>query len=419
LLGAVAVVGTAQSAQTPGPAAAPSPAAVVTAYADIAHAMYEDSLGAARAMQTAINSFLDAPSAARLAAARTSWREARIPYQQTEGLRFGNAIVDEWETKVNSWPLDEGLIDYVDASYGTTSDANPLYTLNVIARPQIRIGARQIDATTIDANLLRTLQSAGGVESNVATGYHAIEFLLWGQDLNGTGRGAGNRPYTDYDARNCTHGNCARRAAFLRAATELLISDLEEMAGSWRANGEARAALVAKGEAGSLSTILTGLGSLSYGELAGERMKLGMILQDPEEEHDCFSDNTHNSHFYDQLGMVALWDGVYRRSGGETLRGPSLRAYTRAKDPAVAARLDERMRETYARLKTIKESADSGRMAYDQMLAAGNAEGQKMLQDAIDALVAQTRAIEAVVANLGLAISVEGSDSLDNPTAVQ
>ena len=39
-----------------------------------------------------------------------------------------------------------------------------------------------------------TLQEAGGIEANVATGYHAIEFLLWGQDLHGTGPGAGKRP---------------------------------------------------------------------------------------------------------------------------------------------------------------------------------------------------------------------------------
>ena len=36
---------------------------------------------------------------------------------------------------MNAWPLDEGLIDYVDAGYGTESDENTLYTANVIANP--------------------------------------------------------------------------------------------------------------------------------------------------------------------------------------------------------------------------------------------------------------------------------------------
>lgn len=42
--------------------------------------------------------------------------------------------------------------------------------------------------------LAEELHMLDGVQANVATGYHAIEFLLWGQDLNGTNPGAGNRP---------------------------------------------------------------------------------------------------------------------------------------------------------------------------------------------------------------------------------
>ena len=229
LAGAAALALTADVTAAPAPAA-PTPAAVLTTYGDVAQAMYEDSLSSARTMQTAINAFLANPTPATLTAARNAWKTARVPYLQTEGLRFGNAIVDEWEVKVNAWPLDEGLIDYVAMSYGTTSDENPLYTLNVIANRQIRIGARQVNASVINAALLREIQMAQGVEANVATGYHAIEFLLWGQDLHGTGPGAGERPATDYSTTACTHGNCDRRAAYLRTATELLIADLTEMA---------------------------------------------------------------------------------------------------------------------------------------------------------------------------------------------
>jgi putative iron-regulated protein len=408
----------ADAGAAPAAPAAPTTAAVLTTYGDIAHAMYEDSLASARTMQTAISAFLTNPTPATLTAARNAWKTARVPYLQTEGLRFGNAIVDEWEPKVNAWPLDEGLIDYVAQSYGTTSDENPLYTLNVIANRQIRIGARQVNASVINANLLRTLQMAQGVEANVATGYHAIEFLLWGQDLHGTGPGAGERPATDYSTTACTHGNCDRRAAYLRTATELLIADLTEMTGDWALGGKARAELAAKGTNGGLATILTGLGSMSYGELAGERMKLGLILHDPEEEQDCFSDNTHNSHYYDQVGMMNLWRARYTRPNGQVVQGASLREYVVARNAATARRLDEGMDNTLAKLKVIKDTADSGRMAYDQMIG-DNPAGNKMVQDAVDALVAQTRATEAIVATLGLTIALEGSDSLDNPSAVQ
>ncbi len=399
---------------------APAPDAVVAHYADVAAAMYADSLTSAEALKTAVAAFLAKPDDETLAAARAAWKAARVPYQQTEGLRFGNAYVDDWEGKVNAWPLDEGLIDYVDKkSYGESSDENPLYTADVIANTKIRIGAEEVDFTTITPVLLATkLQEAQDVEANVATGYHAIEFLLWGQDLNGTGPGAGNRPATDYSLENCTNGNCDRRRAYLTAATDLLVADLKDMADAWKADGEARKQLLAKGPEGGLSTILTGLGSLSYGELAGERIKLGLILHDPEEEHDCFSDNTHNSHFYDEVGMKALYTGAYKRIDGTTLEGPGLQAYAAAKAPDAAKRLDAAFDETLARMQVMKDRADSGKEAYDQMIGPDNPEGNKIIDNVVTALVAQTRAIEGVVSGLGLKIEVEGSDSLDNPSAV-
>jgi len=415
LLTAALTLSPAHAAPAPGPAAA----VVLTVYGDIAQAMYEDSLNTAKALQTSVVAFLADPTAAKLNAARAAWKAARVPYSQTEGYRFGNAIVDEWEGKVNSWPLDEGLIDYVDASYGKTSDENPLYTLNVIANKQVRVGAKAVNAAVIDSALLRQLQEAQGVKANVATGYHAIEFLLWGQDLHGTGPGAGERPVSDYDQKACTHGNCDRRAAYLKTATQLLVEDLTEITADWAAGGKARTELAAKGPDGGLATILTGLGSLSYGEMAGERMKLGLLLHDPEEEQDCFSDNTHNEHFNDELGMTEIWRGRYTRVNGSVVQGASLRDYVTARNAAAAKRLDDRMNEALARMKAIKDTADSGRMAYDQMIGSNNAAGNQLVQDAIDALVAQTRAAEGVVAALSLKISLEGSDSLDNPSAVQ
>jgi putative iron-regulated protein len=399
--------------------AATTSAAVLKHYAELAHAKYEDSLTTAQTLDKAINAFLAKPGEETLKAAKDAWKAARVPYQQTEGYRFGNAIVDDWEGKVNAWPLDEGLIDYVDTkSYGEKSDENPLYTANVIANTKIRVGKKTIDATKITPKLLESLQEAGGVESNVATGYHAIEFLLWGQDLNGTGPGAGKRPASDYDTKNCTGGNCERRAAYLKAATDLLVTDLQEMADNWGAKGKARKSVLGKKDKAGLAIILTGLGSLSYGELAGERMKLGLILHDPEEEHDCFSDNTHNSHYYDELGIASIYRGKYTRVDGSVVEGPSVAAYAAALAPKAADEATAKVDAALAALKAIKDEADSGKEAYDQMIGEGNAEGNALVQKGVDSLVAQTRAFEGVVAALKLKIKVEGSDSLDNPDAV-
>ncbi len=404
---------------TPAIAQAPEPKAVLGTYVAIARAMYDDAAQGTRDLKKSIDAFLANPTGDTLKAAREAWLKARVPYQQTEGFRFGNKAVDELEGKVNAWPLDEGLIDYVDtSSYGESSDDNPLFRANIIANKRIRVGRNQIDASKIDKKLLERLHEAGGVEANVATGYHAIEFLLWGQDLNGTGPGAGKRPATDYSLKACTNKNCDRRRDYLKAATELLAEDVGAMAKLWAPGGKAAADLAKQDENGGLATILTGIGSLSYGELAGERMKLGLILHDPEEEHDCFADNTHNSHWYDQVGMVAIVHGRYARPDGTVVEGPSILQLAAAKAPEEAQRLEAAMKTASEKLMAIKARADAGTEAYDQMIGEGNAEGNRIIQEAIDALIAQTRAVEAVVAKLGLKISVGNSDSLDDPSKV-
>lgn len=392
---------------------------VLDTYADIAHAGYEDALLTAKELKTAVQALIETPSTSTLDNARNAWLQARVPYQQTEVYRFGNPIVDDWEGKVNAWPLDEGLIDYVDGSYGVGSEDNDLYTANIIASPSLVINGQQIDATTITPELLGTqLHEAGGIETNVATGYHAIEFLLWGQDLNGSNSGAGTRSHTDYDLDNCSNGNCDRRGDYLSAATDLLISDLEYMTNAWLNGGDARAALTAENNKAGLAAMLTGMGSLSYGELAGERMQLGLMLHDPEEEHDCFSDNTSASHFYDGLGIQNVYQGRYTRVNGSVVAGASLKELVASVDESLANELEQDLVASVDSLNVLLESQNEGK-AYDQLIAEGYTEGNQMVQSAIDALVYQTRNMERAVAALDVSgISFEGSDSLDSPSSV-
>ncbi|MDX8354745.1 imelysin family protein [Cognatiyoonia sp. IB215182] len=401
------------------PALAVEKTDVLDTYADMAAAKYADSLTSAKVLQTTINALVADPSAENLEAAKEAWLAARVPYQQTEVFRFGNAIVDDWEGKVNAWPLDEGLIDYVDASYGGPTDENAAATLNVIANASFTLSGETVDASTITPALLEdTLQEADGVEANVATGYHAIEFLLWGQDLNGHGSGAGNRPWTDYaqgDA--CTNGNCDRRAEYLVAATDLLISDLEWMAAQWTDGGAARAELMADADAG-IAAMLTGMGSLSYGETAGERMRLGVMLNDPEEEHSCFADNTHNDHFYNGVGIQSVYLGSYTGIDGTVVRGPSLSDLVAEADPALDMEMKAKLSDAVMALGRIKTAAEAG-FTYDMMLARGNDAGEALIMGGVNGLIDQTRSIERVIAVLGAdGIEIEGSDSLDNPDAV-
>ena len=388
-------------------------------YADIAEAVYRDSLTTARRLDERIQAFIAAPNKARLQAARMAWLQARIPYQQSEVFRFSNPIVDAWEGRVNAWPLDEGLIDYVDNSYGQTSEDNPLYTANVIAGSSISANGKKISTEPLSKSLLADqLHELGGSEANVAIGYHAIEFLLWGQDLNGTGQGAGNRLYTDYDIHHCTNGNCQRRQQYLKLASQVLIEDLQWMLNQWGQSGDARTAVI-DDHANVMQRILTGMGSLSYGELAGERIQLGLLLGDPEEEHDCFSDNTHNSHYYNIVGIKNVYLGQYKSTTANIAGEINLRDSLRRIKPELAGALDKAIEASLESAEKIVQSAEESGVAYDQLIANGNDDGHLLITSLVDALKVQTGLIQSSAQALGVVqLDILDSESLNNPDDV-
>lgn len=379
--------------------------AVVANYADLAHAVYEDALITAVELQEATDALLANPSEANLQAARDAWKQARVPYQQSEVFRFGNAIVDDWEGQLNAWPLDEGLIDYVASDYHYEL-GNEGANMNIISQTELNVGGEIIDVTELTPELLASLNELAGSEANVATGYHAIEFLLWGQDLNGNNAGAGSRAYTDFVVgEGCTGGNCDRRGDYLRAASQLLVDDLVYMENEWEpgVKDNYRAELLAGDAKEGLNIMLFGMGSLALGELAGERMKVALEANSAEDEHDCFSDNTHYSHFYNAQGIRNVYLGSYERVNGGVVSGPSLADLVRAKsvetDNAARAALDK----TAASLQVMVDRAEAENgMKFDQMIGEGNAEGEQIIRDAIVALVDETRAIESAAGIIGV-----------------
>ena len=161
------------------------------------------------------------------------------------------------------------------------------------------------------------------------------------------------------------------------------------------------------------------MGSLSFGELAGERMKLGLLLHDPEEEHDCFSDNTYISHLNDAIGIKNVYLGKYTRVDGSVVEGPSISELIATKDAALDTEIKALLADTVAKMEIMKTRGDAVEK-YDQMIAEGNAEGNAVVQAAIDGLIAQTRGVERAVAllQLGDTVTIEQSDSLTNPDAV-
>ncbi len=377
---------------------------VVIHYADLAHSVYSDALTTAQTLDKAIAALVANPSEQTLSAAREAWKASRVPYQQSEVFRFGNGIVDDWEGQLNAWPLDEGLIDYVAKDYQHEL-GNEGANANIISNKKINVGNKEIDVAKITPELIADLNELGGSEANVASGYHAIEFLLWGQDLNGTGSGAGDRKFTDFvKGEGCTNGNCDRRADYLTASSQLLINDLQWMEKQWSATEAKnyRSELLAESADNGLRKMLFGMGSLSLGELAGERMKVALEANSTEDEHDCFSDNTHNSHYYNEQGIFNVYTGSYTRVNGEVLTGPSIHDLVAAKDKKAAAEIKAEFVQARAQLQTLVDSAEKDNQHFDQLIAAGNKAGNALVNKSIMALVKQTAEIEKAASIIGV-----------------
>ncbi|WP_106395033.1 imelysin family protein [Enhygromyxa salina] len=310
-------------------------APVAETYAQIVAASYTDSRTAAEALELALDALVADPSEATLEAARQAWLDAREPYGQTEVYRFYDGPIDNPddgpEGQLNAWPMDEAYVDYVDGApdSGIINDATTY--------------------PTIDAALLASLNEAGG-ETNISTGYHAIEFLLWGQDMNPDGPGA--RAASDYATDgSSTVDNPERRGAYVLAAAELLISDLSGLEAAW-ASGYVDEFNSADPQE-VVRRILLGMGSLSGAELAGERMNVALETMDQEDEHSCFSDNTHRDIINNARGIENVYLGRY----GE-VDGPGIYDLVAARDPSLADRLRDELAASVAAAEAIPAPFD-------------------------------------------------------------
>lgn len=388
---------------------------VLQGYRKLAHRSYEAAYHSAGQLKTRILELLAAPSEARLQAARQAWRTAHRDYSQTEAFRFGNWIVDDWEGAVNAWPVDEGLLDYVAADYAA-SPTNPLARHNLVSEPWIEVNGIRLDAATLDWNQLRFIHGGSDVEANVVLGYHAIEFLLWGQDPHRTETGAGERPFTDYasDPRACSSGpqpapaaHCQRRRRLLQVMAEHLYTQLGDMTLHWAGNSPTSYGLhIVTGDVDEgLRRMLFGMARLAGDEMAGERLQVALMTHAPEEEQDCFSDDSHQSAYYNGLGLQNLYYSRYRNPGyrnGESYTATlSLAALARRVDAPLADRIDAGFVGLQQALAVIRQRGEGGQ-TFDLLIQPGQVEGARILTSAMQALQAQSELLEALGERLGL-----------------
>lgn len=337
---------------------------MVKHYGTLVHANYSDSISSAKTMQKAIGAFLASPSEQGLNNARKAWLDAREYYGQTEAFRFYAGPIDNDEGpegQINAWPMDESYVDYVEGN------------------PNAGIINNRKEAIT--KKRLAELNEHDG-EENVSTGWHAIEFMLWGQDLNDKGPGA--RPYTDFvDGKK---SNADRRREYLKVVTELLIEDLQSVADQWKPGSPKNfRAQFEKKPDDALRRIFVGLGSLSRGELAGERLEVALASRDQEDEHSCFSDNTHRDAVTNAQGILNVWQGSYKRLDGSELQGPGIRDWVASKDSALADRTTRQITQSVQAAQAIPAPFDQA------IQGARDSASRAKIQATIDSLVQQSK----------------------------
>lgn len=351
---------------------------VVRNYADGIHEMYSVSLASTNILDQAIDRFIANPTPARLEAAKRAWLTARDHYGPTEAARFYDGPIDNPddgpEGLINAWPLDEAYIDYVEGD------------------PDAGIINNPTDFPVIDAELIVSLNEEGG-EENVSTGWHAIEFLLWGQDMNDDG--PGDRPIEDYT----TNNNADRRATYLAVASDQLVAHMQWLVDAWSPSqgGNYRAQFLALDTDDALQKIITGIGELSRGELAGERMTVAYQERSQEDEHSCFSDNTTADIIGNAVGIQMVYMGDYG-----TVSGPGIKDIVAAEDAELADQLESEIRRSVALASKIPAP-------FDDHLREGVSDataGRQSVLNTITALEDQTDTIVAAAESIGITISV-------------
>jgi len=321
---------------------------VITNYATIVAQNYKESYDKAVILQTKVNEFIAAPTAAGLTAAKQAWLDAREPYGQSEVYRETNSPIDveqsattPWglntEGQINAWPCDEGYIDYVAS--GTEAYAGS-HSGGIIA-----------GSDAINTALIKGQNEQGG-DKNISTGWHAIEFLLWGQDeTSPIDDLAGQREYTDYTS---SATNYERRKTYLQVVTDLVVADLLALKNTWATGGSYRTVFEALDENVALKQLINGAKFIAGEELSSERMiapvnsTIGIDNSGQEDEHSCFSDNTHRDIYTNAQGVFNVIYGTYGN-----IEGASFYQLVKQADAVQAQKLKTAADDALAKINII------------------------------------------------------------------
>jgi putative iron-regulated protein len=362
--------------------AAPDPKPVLETYAANLYAGYSDSVADEKAFSQKVDALLAAPNDDTFAAARDAWLASRAHYMLLEGARFYGGPIDvdppNHEAALNSWPLDEAYIDYTTDPTTQAVDE----TVGLINQPAL---LPQITIEAIDA-----LNAQGG-DTNISNGYHAIEFLLWGQALAPVGPGM--RPASDFDPAG-PRKNADRRADYLRVATQGVLQHLTAVRDAWAVDASYRKDFVQGGMA-SIALALTGLGKMSKGELGGQRIDAAYASKERRDQHDCFSSETLVDYERDARGIQAIYLGNYGDDDG-----PGLDELVRSADRDVDDRLKKQLQASIDAIVAIPKPFEASIVGID------DSPGRVAIRNAVASLRAQGDLFAEAAHALGLSIQI-------------
>jgi putative iron-regulated protein len=354
-------------------------AKIINDYSQHVFNSYLELLKVNTELQSSIQAFTKNPSLETQTTAKAAWIAARKVYSQTEPFRFYGGTIDDAETGpeglMNAWPLDEAYIDYIkeDPKAGIIS--------NVKLYPKIT------------KEILTSLNEKDG-ERNISTGYHAIEFLLWGQDFSLMS--SGTRSFEDYIKSKTA--NAERRATYLNLLADLLVEHSKQLVNGWdpAIKGNYLEKFLKEPKKESIQKIFLGLGTLAMDEMSGERMTVPLEKNDQENEQNCFSDTTTLDLTSNQEGIINIYTGNF-----QGFKGSGVKDFIRAIDPSGEAKLQAQLDKTISMYKKLS-------MPFDNVIMEKKSGPEKKLANQIiDSLQAQAKLMSKSLSKVGIDINIE------------
>jgi putative iron-regulated protein len=142
---------------------------------------------------------------------------------------------------------------------------------------------------------------------------------------------------------------------------------------------------------------------LSGFEVAGQRLQVALDNGDQEDEHSCFSDNTHRDMVQDVRGVQNVWLGEYQAlDSTQSVSGTGLHEVVASIDGALAAQITQQIAQSVSLAEALRPTEAAP--PFDLLISLGNSEGNQKVQALIDSLRTQEDLLSSAFVAFGLSV---------------